>query len=518
MKFNTYKTLLALMLLTAFTACKKAPGPVMNYYVDAPKNMRLNAVKTTLHATWEYSGKENVGFLAQVAYDANFSTIIKSDTLASTATAVDFTNLSYFSEAYVRVRALSSNLILHSNFVAATIKPESILKTILKSELTATSAILRWNAPSSGTLTSVLILDNLKKTERTIQLSTQNISSQSLLIDGLESAGNYTAVIFAGEDRKGVLTFNAVDLKMSITIQGSTEIYETLHEAVAAAPAGGIINIGGAKYDFSTLGTVEITKAVTIRAVQGGDIPEITSQAFNIVGNVASLTLSGLKIAGKSSYAIIATGLTSACSIVVENCEVTGPTAGLVYVAATAVAAANVNFRMNNSVCRDFGATGGDFIDFRAGGLSGMTITNSTFYNLARDFFRIDATTTYPISNPPILVENCTFNNVCGYGTNGTQGRFIYIRVAKVTGYTMMKINKCILTNKFRSLASGVNPTIEFTNNNVFGNYSTEWAGGTVSNAVTTLDPQYADVVKFNFTVGNATVKAAGLGDPRWLK
>lgn len=518
MKLTIDKMLLVLMLFTGFAACKKAEGPSMNYYIASPQNLALNAVKTTLHATWEYTGTENSGFLAQVASDANFANILKTDTLAATVHAVDFTNLGYFSEAYVRVRALSSNLILHSTFTKTSIKPESILKTILKSELTATTAILRWNAPSSGTLTSVLILDNLKKTERTIQLSAANVSSQSLSIDGLESAGNYTAVIFAGEDRKGVLTFSAVDLRMSITIEGSTVIYETLHDAIAAAAAGSTINMGGAKYDFSTLGTVDITKAVTIRAVQGGDVPDITVQAFNIVGNVASLKLSGLKITGKSSYTIIATGLTSACSIVVENCEVTGSTAGLVYVAATAAGTANVNFKLDNSICKDFGAAGGDFIDFRAGALSGITVTNSTFYNLARDFFRIDATTAYPIANPPILIENCTFNGICGYGSAGTQGRFLYVRVAKVTGYTMMKINKCIFSNKVRSLANGVNPTVEFTNNNVSGNFSTEWGGNTVSSGTTTLDPQYTDVAKYNFTIGNATIKAAGLGDPRWLK
>lgn len=515
MKLSTYKIFMAFILLSGFVACKKAKGPDMNYYIASPQNLKLNAVKTTLHATWEYSGKENSGFLAQVAADANFTTILKTDTLGSTVTAVDFDNLGYFSEAYVRVKALSSNIVLHSGFINASIKPESILKTILKSELTATSAVLRWNAPSSGTVTSVLIIDNLKKTERTIQLSAQNVSSQSVSIDGLESAGNYTAVIFAGEDRKGVLTFSAVDLRMSITIEGSSVIYETLHAAVAAAASGSTINVGGAKYDFNSLGTIEITKALTIRAVQGGDIPEISSQAFNLVGNVASFKLSGIKVSGSSLYIIVATGLTSACNVTIENCDMTKATAGLIYVAATGTAA-NVNFTVNNSIFHEFGATGGDFIDFRAGVLSGTKITNSTFYKLARDFFRIESIVSLPGSNGPVLIENCTFDNICG--VDGTQGRFLYPRIAKVTGVTAMKINKCILTNKFRSQTNGVTPTVEFSNNNVFGNYSTEWASGTVSTGVTTLDPQYTDAAKFNFTVGNATIKAAGLGDPRWLK
>lgn len=516
MKLNTYKILLVLiMLFMAFASCRKAVGPDMNYYIASPQNLTLNAVKTTLHAKWEYTGNDNIGFLAQVATDANFVTILKTDTLDAKVTSVDFTNLGYFSEVFVRVRALSNNIVLNSGFIKTSLKPENILKTILKAELTATSAIIRWNAPSSGTLTSVLIIDNLKKTERTIQLSAQNISSQSLPIDGLESAGNYTAVIFAGEERMGVLTFNAVDLKMSITIEGSSVIYDSIHEAVQAATSGSTINMGGAKYDFNALGTIDITKSLTIRAAQGGGIPEITSQAFNIVGNVASFKLSGLKLIGKSLYTIVATGLTSSCNITIENCDASNATAGLIYVAATGTLA-NVNFTVDNSFFHEYGATGGDFIDFRAGVLSGAKVTNSTFCKLARDFFRIESIVSFTASNGPVLIENCTFDNICG--VDGTQGRFLYPRIAKVTGVTAMKINKCILTNKARSQTNGVTPTVEFSNNNVFGASSTDWANGTVSTGTTTLDPQYTDASKFNFTVGNATIKAAGLGDPRWLK
>lgn len=525
------------MLVTAFAACKKAEGPDMNYYIPAPQNLSLNTTKTSLHATWEYTGNENSGFLAQVASDANFTTILKTDTLGPSVTSADFVNLGYFSEAYVRVRALSSNIVLHSTFTTATIRPESILKAILKSELTATSAMLRWNIPSSGTLTSVLIVDNLKKTEREIQLSAQNISAQSLLIDGLESAGNYTAVIFAGEDRKGVLVFNAVDLNATISIEGNTVTYETLQLAVDAAASGSIINVGGAKYDFSSaaLETVNITgKSLTIRAKPGStSVPEITMKNFWLKGAISSLKLSGLKINSTSKANVNATNsdynkhiigisyVSGNINITVENCDLVGAESGLIF-SQSATAAnlpdgplnpASISLTVDNCLLHDFGNAGGDFIDFRSGTIGNIAYKKNTFWNGARAFIRIDNTAAI-LTGSTITIENSTFYNFCSGG--------IFLRNAATQGAAFV-LNNNIIMNKVSNNANsiGTGATLKLTNNNISGSNLTNITAGVSSGfniGTIGLDPGFTEVTKGNFTVGNTTVKAAGLGDPRWLK
>lgn len=502
--------------------CKKGQGPDMNYAIPAASNLSITDIvprKATI--TWDYKGTEANLFTVEVSTSSTFAIggqvkMLKFNAEAEKKIALD--SLGSLVTYYVRVQALNGDPMFTSaytvqKFVSGEI--ETIFNPIVKADLTASSVLLSWKLPKKGSVTHIDLKTAAGVAVPRVNLTPAQITAQKVLVTGLQQATTYKAIIYEAEENKGEATFNTRDPNEAITVNASSVIYETLQDAIDAAVSGDIINIGNAKYDFSDGSNITITnKSITIKALSSAARPEITSKQLDLIGNVSSLKLSGLKLIGKSSYSIVATGITGASNITVENCEFTGPTAGLIYVAATGTAA-NVTFNLDNSICHDFGATGGDFIDFRAGTLSGMRVTNSTFYKVARDFFRIDAIT-YPTGNAPVLVENCTFNNVCGM--DGAQGRFMYIRVVKVTGYTMMKINKCILTNKYRSTGNGVTPIVEFNTNNVFGNSSTEWAGGTVSTGTTTLDPQYLDVVNNNFTVGNATIKAAGLGDPRWLK
>lgn len=537
MKLNTYKMLLLLLVVLAFAACRKAEGPDMNYYLPNPENLTLNAGKTALHATWAYSGNENSGFLVQVAYDANFVTILKTDTVGPEINEADFTGLGYFSEVYVRVRTLSKNIVLHSGFTKASLKPESVFKAILKTELTYTSAILRWNAPSSGTLSSVLIIDNLKKTERTIQLSAQQVSSQSLSVDGLESAGNYTVVIFAGDDRKGVITFNVPDINATVTIEGSPVIYETLQMAINAATSGSIINMGAAKHEYSSaeLETVNITgKSLTIRAKPGSTmVPEITMKNFWVKGAVSSLKLSGIKIISTSKLNTTTTNfdynkhiigisyVTGIINVVVENCDLSGAESGLIFTQTPGTAnlpegalnPATINLTVDNCIMHDFGNAGGDFIDFRSGTLDQIKVKNSTFSNGARAFLRNEATAPVVPANS-ITIENCTFYNYCNGGA--------FLKIASPGSNVL--VTKCILMNKLSATnnsIAGAGTVVKLTTNNISGGFATNaQSNPTAANntGITALDPTFADAVKSIFTVGNATVKAAGLGDPRWLK
>lgn len=503
-----------ILIIALVGACTKAEGPGMNDYILTPTDFKLSAVKTSLVAKWEYEGKDHVGFLTQVSTDANFVNVIKTDTVESESREAVFENMGYFTELFVRVRALSSNIVIHSDFTKGSIKPESILKSPLKAEVTATSAVLRWNEPSAGTLTHVLLIDNIDKTERTIQLSATDISSKSLHVSGLVSAGDYTVVIFAGEERKGVLTFASLDLRMRIYITGSEVTYETLFDAVAAAKENDVINVGGATYDFSSSSKIDVTKSLTIKATDGSEImPTIKMSSFDLISS-ATLKLDGIKfeINSSTSQVFVGTNLSGKVNLEIENCQFTGAKTGLIYVANTNTAA-DISIRVSNSMFYKIGFQGGDFIDFRGGKVGFLTFTNCTFYDLGRDFIRFDSTSKQEnSSSEPITFSNCTFDKIC----NSTQGRLVFMRTTSNTLF-----NKCIFTNKVVSKANslGGGATVSFTNNVVFGAFNTEWgAGGVVSSNVVTLDPQYKNASGLDFTVQNGDVKALGYGDFRWLK
>ncbi|WP_437919063.1 DUF5123 domain-containing protein [Sphingobacterium sp. LRF_L2] len=534
---NLLRYLAFICFLINFSSCEKAIGPDMNYYIASPENITLEAVQKSLEVSWDYTGIEQVGFLAEVSYVSTFATVVQSDTLGADVRGITFENLGYFAEAYVRVKALSSNLVLHSSFVQASIVPESILKTILKSELTATSAILRWDNPSSGTLTSVLVIDNINNTEREIILSATNLSEQSLLIEDLESAGNYTVVIFAGEDRKGVLTFNAVDLNAAISIEGQTDVYETLQDAVDAAESGDVINIGGAKYDFSSTALETLTiigKSLTFRAnPESESVPEITIKNFWLKGAIASIKLSGLKILSTSKANTNATNVdynkhllgisyvTGNIDVTVEDCDISGVESGLIFTQSAsstnlpegALTPATISLTVTNCLLHDSGNAGGDYIDFRSGAVGNIVYKNNTFWNGARAFLRMDATATW-VSGSTISIENSTFYNFCNGG--------IFLRNAITTGVSFV-MNNNIVMNKVSNNGNsiGTNGTLKLSNNNISGTNAANITNGVTSGfniGTTALDPEFTSASTGDFTVGNATVRVALQGDPRWLK
>ncbi|SFH24335.1 DUF4957 domain-containing protein [Pedobacter insulae] len=507
MNSNKYKLMWVLGLFCLFASCKKADGPDMNYYIDKPTALKVTVDKTTIKTSWEYPGNEQSSFVVQVSSAENFATILKTDTVSGDTRSLDFADMGYFSAAYVRIRALSKNIVLHSDFVTEALKPESILKELAKADIAVTTAILKWNAPSSGTLTNVIVIDNESKAETNIQLTSSNLTQQQVALSNLVSAKSYTAVIFAGAERKGVITFTTRDVRMSITINGDPTLYDSIQEAIDAANAGDVITIGGAKYDYGSA-AIKIDKSITIRKMAGADMPEITSGNIDLL-STANITLQDIKFIGKSAYNIIATNLVGVANLVVERCEFTGPTAGFIYTAAGGTGA-TVGLIVRNSFFYRFGYTGGDFIDFRAGKLNKISFTNSTFHDLARDFMRIDNPVAYYDSNDPILFENCTFDRICN------SGRFYYLRSPSV----VVHFKKSIFSNKKTNTATGVQSgaKVLFTDNNFFGDFNTLWYGSATVTGSSTLDPQYAAFETLNFKIGNPALKALGYGDSRWLQ
>lgn len=506
--FIYYLSILSALFIVS---CEKAEGPDYNYYIPIPTSFVVEMDNTTADISWEYGDVERVdSFLVEASFKEDFSTLEKSVKLAPGEREVNLDGLGYFTQCYFRMRALAKDIVLSSEYVSVALVPDNLFQPVLKNELTANSVILRWLEPSSGSVDHILLIP-VSGTSRTIQLTAGDISSQSKKIEELVSAGVYTAVLFDGETRKGVIDFTTIDLNASVTINGGTITYESLKDAVEAASSGDVINVGVAKYDFSSFGTVVVSgKNLTIKGNEDGDEkPEIKTPSFSLTGNVGSLKITGIKfIISSGNYFIDASASTGPTNIEVENVDITGPGAGLVYVSSSG-SSANVKFSIENALLHNFGASGGDFIDFRAGVLSGVTVKNCTIWDVARDFFRVDATTTVEGS---ILFQNCTIDDACH------SGRFLYIRAAN----TIMTIENCILSNKSTSKGSGVSgagTSVTFNNNNVFGSNSNEWGQYVqVTNGTTTLDPQYADRTAGNFTVGNAAVKSAGQGDLRWIQ
>jgi hypothetical protein len=503
MKFKSYH-LFIVALVVAASACRKAPGPVLNLAIATPSSLNVSLKQSTVTASWKYTGnKPAAGFIAQLAKDADFKQIIGSDTVGATTTSVSFDSVGYITECYFRVMSVAQDIVKNSPFAVVKLAIGNILLPVDTADLTATSVTLRWTAPTSGTVTDVVLIPQDSAARAPVALTAADTSAYAVTISDLANATTYTAVLYDGDVRKGVVTFTTDDLSAKIIINSGKTVYASLQDAIDAAQSGDVIKIKGS-FDFSAAGAVTIDKSLTIQALDDEDIPTISTGIINLSGDVGDLTFENINLVDNGLHALDASGLAGTADVTLKNCDISGCGAGLIYTSSSS-SSATVGLTVDNCIIHDIGNSGGDFIDFRAGTLTGLKVSNSTFCNLARAFLRIDNGVQYTGSDS-LSFANCTINNVC----NG--GRFLYVRAGNIK----LSFSKCILTNEVSNQSNGTPPTVATgcdeagSNSDSFLKYAT-----LVGNL--TLDPQYSDAAKEDFTVGNATVKAAKIGDPRWL-
>ncbi len=525
--------LLAIITMISNYSCRKLEGADPMYYVPAPTALTLDLKNTTLTANWEYAAKDDrvVGFAVSVASDKEFKTIIKTDTTGADGRTASFNNLGYFAAAYVRVRALANDIVINSEYVTAAVQPDNYFNSIDRSKLTTTSVVLSWNATEAGTVTHILLIPANAGEEQTIQLSASEISAGSKTVENLDVNSPFTAVLFNGTVRKGVITFATRDPNASIVINSGPIIYDTLQDAINAAASGDVIDLGPSSYGSGSETITINNKSLTIKAADNTDaLPVITLKNFDLKGNISSFKISGVKIVSTSHTILTGntdynkhifglTYVTGAINLTVENCDLSGAESGLCFTqAATATNAPSpisgtgtFNLTVDNCLLHDFGNAGGDFIDFRSGAIGNVNYKNSTFWNGARSFLRTDNTASI-VSGAIIAIENSTFYNFSSGGA--------FIRIAAPN--TAVVINKCILLNKATNNGNTVTgSTLKLNTNNISGSNAANITSGVTSGfniGTTALDPAFSDAAVGNFTVGNATLKAAGIGDPRWIQ
>ena len=524
-------------LFLTFTACKEDEGPDLHLSIPAPESITVTDQKAKVATiNWEYADTRAQTFTIEISANNSFAPILQTKTVEAGIKTVSFDNLGSLTPYFVRIQALADDPMYHSHYATSTFTSseiESIFLAVNRADITPTTVILKWDAPKKGSVNKIIVTPTGGTALAPVQLSAADIAAKKITISNLISATSYTAEIFENEETKGEVSFSTKDVNSRITINGTGTNYELLQDAVNAARSGDVIKFGPAVYDFSAATNSVITingKALTFEAeVAGARMPEITLKTFVLKGNIPSLKVSGLKIKSISKstdtdyekHIFGATYLTGETNIVLENSDFSGAEAGLLFT--QTVGAANapepiagsgvLNLTVDNCLLHDFGNAGGDFIDFRSGTLGKITFKNSTLWKAGRAIFRGDATATATAHNI-LLIENSTFNSFANGGA--------FIRMA--TPGVSVQVTKCIIANKTsanNNVVSGAGTTLKFNQNNVFGTNAASINSVITSGfnvGTTALDPGFADAANGSFTVSNATLKAAGVGDPRWIK
>lgn len=306
----------------------------------------------------------------------------------------------------------------------------------------------------------------------------------------------------------------------------------TVAELFQYVAAGQPVELKTGTYDFTTAtgisglnddGVYTITDNLEMTAAEGADVT--INGAFKLGAGAKDITIDGITFKGNNSIGNFmedVEGETNATSITIRNCVLTGYSKSIIYNSKANSAIGELI--ISNNMIYDNGAGQGAF-DFREGSATSITLENNTLYNGHREVMRVDINVT-----GKVIIANNTFAYIIGGNKRG------YARFnASVNGG--IEVSKNLYLNipwkDDGSLDSNQNyPFISETNgntvtfsNNFFFNVGNNWFSGDVDQTTATKNGgsvlttvPVANAANGDFSVTDATVKAAGAGDPRWLK
>lgn len=410
----------------------------------------------------------------------------------------------------VRIKAVGAG-IEDSKWSTATFKTdaEQILYSVDPADIQAKQVTLKW--PAGQTATQIVLTPG----NVTHAVTPAEVAAGAAVITGLTPETAYTAKLMNGASTRGTVTFNTlIDLGGAIQVNPSDDLTAILQNA----NNGDVFALMPGTYNTQD---IIISKSIAIKGARPANKPVLTGTIFRVTAN-SGLQLKDLILDGTGSLngnqAIIYDEdlTTSYAPFVMEDCTVRNYTKGLFYVNKKAWIQ-SVLFKGN--IIYGIECNGGDFIDFRTGLATTFDFMNNTVYNsaLARDFFRMDngGSTNFAGVKSMITINNNTFYNV----SNGSSRRVLYIRLA----LHEITFNKNILAETAGYYTNQSSTTIkEMSKNNYFNapNFTASAVSGSKNDTgdYTQLNPGFASPSTGDFTISNIDLKAAGIGDPRWIK
>lgn len=517
-KNNSYIYTFFLMAVLCLSACKKDNleeiTTLNTARVFSSPGLTTTIVnKTGVKLSWNAVPNAS-SYTIEVYDNTDFSGTPVKSIASITAAQLPYTVTGLIGDTQysIRVKGVAQG-IADSKWVTTSAKTdtEQIFQAVNQTKITATDVVLNWT-PGEIATSITLSPGNI-----THAVTAAEIAAGEAIVTGLSSETTYTAQLLAGTKVRGTATFTSL-----YNFSGATMVTpaDNLATLIANAAAGTVFGLAPGTYTVNA--DVIASKSITIRGTKPTDRPIINGLIIRIKGN-AGLTIKDVVLDGTGSLNGNQTFIYDEASdnaygsFLLENSVVKNYTKGLFYVNLKTLIE-SVTFKGN--VINNIECNGGDFIDFRSGLAKTLSFLNNTVYasDLARDFFRMDPTgsTNFPTITSIITASNNTLNGIC----SGAANRLFYVRLAKHEIYFSKNIvanSGGILTNQASTNIVAAN----FTANNYYN--APAFISGSVTTGAkydagtfTTLNPGFTASATGNFTITESSLKANGIGDPRW--
>ena len=528
---------LLLFSVAGLGGCSDDPDGINNELVLdralTPLNFTASVLSTgnQVRLTWDVRTTDT--YEVVIYSDEGLTTVVETKSDLTPADVPVTFDLVAENEYYATVQAFSQNERTAPSHVAVAgpIVTYAIMDPLnpVVTERTSESVTLKWDQDQYVTHLLATPVASADQEPVRLDLSDEQVQAATATIGDLQSSTEYFVAVYYNSASRG-----GQDVWTRPDMQNMTKI-STIEQLMQAFVDGGKYQLAYSEtpYTVPSYGEGETNPASALAAdltiigetTLEGAKPAIVGLGIGLNPGVNDIRLEDLSLDGADAASSLmeVKDAIAMNSVTLKNCDLAGYR-NIFYENKAGSAIQTLLF--DGLYAANMGNSGGDFIDFRTESTHGtLTITNSTFYNGARSFLRVDAKETLS----SIVIRNNTFSNFSTVTDGNNKGIFYVRGTAPVMEYANnLFLNETGENARFIANNGSVKlPTL--IQNNYFYNCADTFFEAKISDGVEitqatatqnggkilTEDP-CENSLRGKFYLVNDEIASARIGDPRW--
>lgn len=528
---------LLLFSVAGLGGCSDDPDGINNELVLdralTPLNFTASVLSTgnQVRLTWDVRTTDT--YEVVIYSDEGLTTVVETKSDLTPADVPVTFDLVAENEYYATVQAFSQNERTAPSHVAVAgpIVTYAIMDPLnpVVTERTSESVTLKWDQDQYVTHLLATPVASADQEPVRYDLSAEQVEAATATIGDLQPSTEYFVAVYYNSASRG-----GQDVWTRPDMQNMTKI-STIEQLMQAFVDGGKYQLAYSEtpYTVPSYGEGETNPASALAAdltiigetTLEGAKPAIVGLGIGLNPGVNDIRLEDLSLDGADAASSLmeVKDAIAMNSVTVKNCDLAGYR-NIFYENKAGSAIQTLLF--DGLYAANMGNSGGDFIDFRTESTHGtLTITNSTFYNGARSFLRVDAKETLS----SIVIRNNTFSNFSTVTDGNNKGIFYVRGTAPVMEYANnLFLNETGENARFIANNGSVKlPTL--IQNNYFYNCADTFFEAKISDGVEitqatatqnggkilTEDP-CENSLRGKFYLVNDEIASARIGDPRW--
>lgn len=528
---------LLLFSVAGLGGCSDDPDGINNELVLdralTPLNFTASVLSTgnQVRLTWDVRTTDT--YEVVIYSDEGLTTVVETKSDLTPADVPVTFDLVAENEYYATVQAFSQNERTAPSHVAVAgpIVTYAIMDPLnpVVTERTSESVTLKWDQDQYVTHLLATPVASADQEPVRLDLSDEQVQAATATIGDLQPSTEYFVAVYYNSASRG-----GQDVWTRPDMQNMTKI-STIEQLMQAFVDGGKYQLAYSEtpYTVPSYGEGETNPASALAAdltiigetTLEGAKPAIVGLGIGLNPGVNDIRLEDLSLDGADAASSLmeVKDAIAMNSVTLKNCDLAGYR-NIFYENKGGSAIQTLLF--DGLYAANMGNSGGDFIDFRTESTHGtLTITNSTFYNGARSFLRVDAKETLS----SIVIRNNTFSNFSTVTDGNNKGIFYVRGTAPVMEYANnLFLNETGENARFIANNGSVKlPTL--IQNNYFYNCADTFFEAKISDGVEitqatatqnggkilTEDP-CENSLRGKFYLVNDEIASARIGDPRW--